>query len=257
MHESIDFTGQVAVVAGGASGIGRACGIELAKEGADVVVADIDEDRGSEVADEIEDDHGQRAVFEHTDVSDHDSCAETMARADEELGGVDVLINSAAGGLGGSLADLTKKFVDETPEDWEPQFEVTFRGALNTAHTALPYMIEGGGGSIVIFSSDSYQGHDDDVAVYSAAKAALVTFAKSLSREVGEHDVRVNAVSPSTTRTPANEGWVEKYGDKIVENYPLGRLGKPVDQANAAVFLASDAADWITGQTLSVNGGFL
>lgn len=124
-------------------------------------------------------------------------------------------------------------------------------------HNAISAMRDDGGGAVVNFASDSYKGQDPNLTVYATAKAGVVTFTKSLAKEVGEHNVRVNCISPSTTWTPSTEDWLDEYGDKVVENYPLGRLGQPEDHADAAVFLASDAADWITGQVLSVNGGFL
>jgi NAD(P)-dependent dehydrogenase (short-subunit alcohol dehydrogenase family) len=110
---------------------------------------------------------------------------------------------------------------------------------------------------VINFISDSYTGQDPDLTVYASAKAAVVAFTTSLAKEVGEHGVRVNAISPSTTKTPATEEWLEEYGDKIVSQYPLDRLGLPEDHAYATMFISSDAAEWITGQTLSVNGGFL
>jgi NAD(P)-dependent dehydrogenase (short-subunit alcohol dehydrogenase family) len=167
-----------------------------------------------------------------------------------------VLVNVAAGGLQ-NAKDLNQPFMDETPDNWEPHFQVTLRGPFNMTHNALPVMEENGGGAVINFASDSYQGQDPNLTAYATVKAGVVTFTKSLAKEVGEHDIRVNCISPSTTWTPSTEEWLDEYGDKVAENYPLGRLGYPEDHANAAVFLASDAADWVTGQVLSVNGGFL
>lgn len=152
---------------------------------------------------------------------------------------------------------MSKPFLEERPSDWDSQFDITLRGTINMTHNALAPMVDQESGSVISLISDSYQGQDPDLTVYASAKAALVTFTTSLAKEVGEHGVRVNAISPSTTKTPATEEWLEQYGDKVVQQYPLGRVGRPEDHANAAVFLASDAASWITGQTVSVNGGFL
>lgn len=256
MREEIDFTGDVAIVTGAASGIGRGVAEEFATEGADVVVADIDDERGPAVADDIAGEYGVDAAFVHTDVSDYDACSGTVAETLAEFGGVDVLVNVAAGGLQ-NASDMDQPFVDETPDNWEPHLQVTLRGHLNMTHAVVTEMRERGGGAVVNFASDSYKGQDPNLTVYATAKAGIVTFTKSLAKEVGDDGIRVNCISPSTTWTPSTEEWLDEYGEKVVEAYPLGRLGQPRDHANAAVFLASDAADWITGQVLSVNGGYL
>lgn len=256
MREQIDFHGDVVVVTGSASGIGRGVAEEFAAEGADVVIADIAEDRGREVAETIADEHDGDATFVYTDVSDYDSCGGTVSETVSTFGGLDVLVNVAAGGLQ-NAKDLNQPFIEETPDNWEPHFQVTLRGPFNMTHNALSVMKESGGGVVINFASDSYMGQDPDLTAYATAKAGVVTFTKSLAKEVGQFDVRVNCISPSTTWTPSTEEWLEEYGDKVAENYPLGRLGYPEDHANAAVFLASDASDWITGQVLSVNGGFI
>lgn len=256
MREQIDFTGDAVIVTGAASGIGRGVAAEFAKEGANVVVADIDEDRGPSVADDIAAEHEGDARFVYTDVSDYDSCGGTVEETVSAYGGVDVLVNVAAGGLQ-NAKDLNQPFIDETPENWAPHIRVTLKGPMNMTHTAIPQMREQGGGAVVNFASDSYQGQDPNLAAYATAKAGVVTFTKTIAKELGQYDIRVNCVSPSTTWTPSTEDWLEEYGEKVAENYPLGRLGYPQDHANAAVFLASDAADWVTGQVLSVNGGFI
>lgn len=251
MRERIDFADQVAVVTGGASGIGEGIAEEFAAEGADVVVADIDDEAGQAVADGLEADHGVSATFSHTDVSDLESCQQTVETVLDGFGQVDVLVNGAA-----AHAE-TVPFVEEDPGDWAPHIEVTLKGALNMTRAVLPSMVDRERGSVITISSESYKGQDPALTVYATAKAGLVAFTSSLAKEVGEHGVRVNAISPSTTWTPATADWLEQHGDKVAHAHPLGRLGEPVDHANAAVFLASDAADWITGQTLSVNGGYL
>jgi NAD(P)-dependent dehydrogenase (short-subunit alcohol dehydrogenase family) len=256
MRETIDFGGDTVIVTGAARGIGRGVAEAFASEGAHVVVADIDEDGGPATATEITDGFDGTAEFQYTDVSDYESCGETVAAAVEAAGGLDVCVNVAAGGLD-SASDLNKPFIEEEPADWEPQFQVTLRGPMNMSHHAVQAMRDDGGGSVVNFASDSYQGQDPNLAAYATAKAGVVTFSKTIAKELGEHDVRVNCVSPGTTWTPSTEDWLDEYGDRVVESYPLGRLGQPEDHANATLFLASEAADWVTGQVLSVNGGFL
>lgn len=255
MRELIDFSDQVAVVTGAASGIGEGIATEFASEGADVVVADIDLDGGRDVAETIEADHGVSAMAVHTDVSDLEACRDTVDAVTDEFGRVDVLVNGAAADA--ANPEMTKPFVEEDTRHWDPHVQVTLRGALHMSSAALPPMIDGNGGSLINIVSESYKGNDPSLTVYAAAKAGVVAFTNSLAKEVGEHGIRVNAISPSTTRTPATEEWLDEYGDKVVKAHPLGRLGLPEDHARAAVFLASDAADWISGQTLSVNGGYL
>ncbi|MDR9382350.1 MAG: SDR family oxidoreductase [Natronomonas sp.] len=256
MREQIDFSGDSVIVTGAASGIGQGVAEGFAAEGANVVIADIDEERGPSVAEEIADEHGVDAEFVYTDVSDHDSCGETVSATVDAFGSLDVLVNVAAGGLQ-NAKDLNQPFIEETPDNWAPHIHVTLKGPINMTHNALPVMKEQGGGSVINFASDSYQGQDPNLTMYATAKAGVVTFTKSLAKEVGEFDVRVNCISPSTTWTPSTQEWLDEYGDKVAENYPLGRLGYPEDHANAAIFLASDASDWVTGQVLSVNGGFI
>jgi NAD(P)-dependent dehydrogenase (short-subunit alcohol dehydrogenase family) len=113
------------------------------------------------------------------------------------------------------------------------------------------------GSSVVNVISDSYLGNDKQLAMYGAGKAALASLTKTIAKELGEKGIRINAVSPSATATPSTSEWLAKYQDRIVKMYPLGRIGEPIDQANAIAFLASRESNWITGQILSVNGGFI
>lgn len=256
MHDQIDFTDDTVVVTGAARGIGRGVAEAFADHGAHVVVADIDEDGGTDTVAEITDDYAGTAEFRFTDVSDYASCGETVEATVDERGGLDVCINVAAGGLD-SASDLNQPFIEERPADWEPQFQVTLRGPMNMSHHAVRAMRDDGGGAVVNFASDSYQGQDPNLAAYATAKAGIVAFTKTVAKELGQYDIRMNCVSPGTTWTPSTESWLEEYGDRVADSYPLGRLGQPEDHANATLFLASDTADWVTGQVLSVNGGFL
>jgi len=254
MRDLIDFEDRTVIVAGGASGIGHTTAKEFAEEGASIVIADIDADGARDVGAEIEDEFGEDALAAYTDLSDYTTCEETVRDAIDEFGTVDVLVNTATGRGPGHSFD---KFHEEDPNDWSIELDVTFRGVLNMSHAVLDPMIEQERGVILNTSSESAKGQDPGLAVYAGTKAGIIGFSKTLAKEVGEYDIRVNVVSPGTTRTPATEGLLEKNEENIVPNYPLRRIGEPEDQANAFVFLASDAATWITGQTLSVNGGYL
>jgi len=254
MREQIDFSGETAVVTGGASAIGAAIGAEFAKEGADVVIADIDDERGTDAVEEIAEEHGADTTYHHTDVSDLEACNDLVDAVVDEYGAVNVLVNAAAVA---APPAISIPFLEETPDDWNAQLRVTLMGAVNPTHAVLPHMIENGGGAIVNFSSEAHKGQDNQLAMYGAAKSGVATFTKTLSKEFGGDDVRINAISPSATRTAATEEWMDKYGDHVLDQHALNRLGRPQDHANAVVFLASDAAEWITGEVLSVNGGYL
>jgi len=128
---------------------------------------------------------------------------------------------------------------------------------MNCTHAALSHMVDQESGCIINYASDSYKGNDPSLAVYGGAKAGNVAFTKNVAKEVGEHGIRMNVVSPGTTETPATEEWLAEYREKVLESYALNRLGKPQDIANTVAFLASDAAEWITAEVVSVNGGYI
>lgn len=247
--EKLDFDGEVTAVTGGASGIGRGICEAFASLGSDVAVVDIDLESATEVADELEAEYGVDALAVETNVKEYDEAVEMVDTVVDELGQLDNLVNNAGGGV-------TEPFHESDPEDWEHQIDLCFYGTLNCTHAALQHFTERETGAIVNFASDSYKGNDPGLSVYGASKAANVSFTKTVANEVGEYGIRVNCLSPGTTDTPATHEWIEEYEEKIVESYALNRLGEPEDHADAVTFLCSDAADWITGQALSVNGGY-
>lgn len=250
--EDVSFDGQVVAVTGGAMGIGRAIAENFASLGADVAIADIATDDAEETATELSEEHGVEVLAIETNVKAYESATNFVETTIDELGRLDVLVNNAGG------SDRTPSFLESEPDGWKHVLDLCINGTLNTMHAALPHMIERGSGSVVNFASDSYKGNDPGLAVYGGAKAANVSITKTIAHEVGEHGVRVNCVSPGSTWTPATEEGLSEYGDKMAEySYSLDRLGQPEDIANAVVFFASDAADWITGRTLSVNGGYI
>ena len=254
MREQIDFTDSVVVVTGGASDVGRAISESFAEEGADVVVADIDDERGREAVTSVsEATEDARATYVHTDVSSYEACESLVEDVLDEFGRIDVLVNAAAVA---APSVISKPFLEEGPDDWEPQLRVTFMGTVNPTHAALPALVEQEG-AVVNLCSEAYKGQDTQYAMYGAAKSAVATFTRTLAKEVGEDGVRINAISPSATRTEATEAFLDRFGDAVTDQHALPRLGRPTDHANLAVFLASDAADWITGQVVSVNGGYL
>jgi len=249
MSISIDLAGQVAMVTGGGSGIGEATARTLARAGAAVAVADLSADSARRVAADIEG-NGGRACPVTLDISDRDSVGAGLTAARAELGPVSILVNNAA-------TWAVKPFAEHTAEEIDKVVGVTLTGTMAVTQAALPDIVASSG-SIVIISSDGARIGERYLSVYAAAKSGLLGLAKSLAREVGRDGVRVNAVAPGTTNTPGGAGFIEQAGgaDKLARAYPLGRIGEPQDIANAVLFLASPLASWITGQVLSVSGGF-
>lgn len=241
--------GKRIVVTGGASGIGRAIVGRFAQEGALVAVADLDVGRADEVVAEVEG-SGGRAVAVDVDVTDESRVAGMVAAVTEAFGGVDVLVNNANNLPGDDLLAMA-------PEQWDRDVAVTLRGPYLCARAVLPGMIEQGGGTVVNIASVNGLGFYGNEA-YSAAKAGLISLTRSLAVRYGSVGIRANAVAPGTVRTPL---WRERVAidpgvfDKVARWYPSGRVGEPEDVANAALFLASDEASWVTGVVLPVDGG--
>ncbi|ELY37785.1 SDR family NAD(P)-dependent oxidoreductase [Natronorubrum tibetense] len=249
--EKVAFDEQVAVVTGGAQGIGRRIAEAFAGLSADVVIADVAIDSAEETARDVAAEYDATVEAVETDVTEYEDARNLVETTVDEFGRLDVLVNNAG------LTEA-KPFVETEPDEWEFWVGVCFFGTMNCMHAALPQMIDQGSGAIINFASDSYKGNDPGLAVYGAAKAANVSLTSTVAHEVGDDGVRVNCVSPGTTETPATEDVIEAHRERMIENsYALDRLGQPTDIADAVAFLASDAADWITGQTLSVNGGYI
>jgi NAD(P)-dependent dehydrogenase (short-subunit alcohol dehydrogenase family) len=249
MSISIDLAGQVAVVTGGGSGIGEAISRTLARAGAAVGIADLSAESGQRVAKQIEADGG-RAVAAVLDIGDRDSIAEGLSVLRAELGPVSHLVNNAA------IWEV-KSFAEHTDAEIERIVGITLTGTMAVTQAVLGDVVAQSG-SIVVISSDSARIGERFMSVYAAAKAGLLGFTKSLAREVGRAGVNVNAIAPGTTNTPGGSGFIAQAGgaEKLARAYPLGRIGEPQDIANAALFLVSPLSSWMTGQVLSVSGGF-
>ncbi len=244
----MEFEDQVAVVTGGASGIGRAVARGLAARGARVAVLDVDAAGAEAVAAEI----GGMAV--ETDVTDAAGVRAAVARVLAALGRIDVLVNCAGW-------DRIMPFVETDEALWDRVIDVNYRGALATTHAVLPHMIERGRGAIVTVASEAGRSGSSGEAVYSGAKAALIGFTKALAREVARYGIRANVVAPGLTDTPMLQGMIAaghgKLMDAIVKATPLRRWARPEEVAEAVLFLASERASFTTGETLSVSGGLV
>lgn len=242
---------RVAVVTGGASGMGEATCHELGRRGHAVAVLDLKESAAQRVVDALRAD-GVSALAVGADVSDHAAVAEAFAKVRGELGPVHVLVTSAG------IVDFTPT-LDITPENWQRMMDVNLTGTFYCAQAALPDMIAAKWGRIVMISSSSAQRGSPGMAHYAASKGALLSLTKSFAREYGTHGITVNNIPPSGIETPMqHEGQAAGHlppNEQMAASIPLGHLGTGEDIAAAVGFLCSDAAGFITGQTLGVNGG--
>jgi 2-hydroxycyclohexanecarboxyl-CoA dehydrogenase len=243
----MEFSDKTAVVTGAASGIGRATAQALAREGAHVIVADIDADGGEATAGAIRQ-QGRQADFLPVDMTDLGSIAAFAAAVQAKYGAVDVLVNGAGWGR-------TAPFLEGTPEFWDKLIELNFVGPMRLAKALLPGMMERGSGRIVNIASDAGRVGSLGETVYAGAKGGLIAFTKSLAREMARYGINVNCVCPGPTDTPLMAAVPEKVKDALIKAIPLRRLGKPEEVADAVLFMASDGASYMTGQVISVSGG--
>jgi len=247
----MDFTGKVAVVTGGGSGIGRATSLKLAGLNATVVIVDINEENGTRVVKEIEA-LGAKALFVKTDISDFEQTRAMAKTVVDTFGKIDVLVNNAAW-------DKIQPFMENDPALWERLININLKGPIYVTRAVLEYMTkQETGGAIVNVASDAAKVGSTGEAVYSATKGGVYAFTKSIAREMARYKIRVNSICPGPTQTPLFEGVAQtmpKVVEAIRKAIPMRRVANPEEQANAIVWLASDEASYITGQALSVNGG--
>ena len=247
------------VITGGASNIGRALSLGFADEGARVLIADVDVEQAEAVAAEGP---AGRIATRRTDVTDPDEVEATMAHAIDVLGHIDVLVNCA-----GWTVD--RLFVDKPRAEWEREIAIDTWGFINATRAVLDHMIERGSGRIVSIGSDAGRIGEWREAVYSGTKASVIAMSKAIAKEVGRHGITLNVVCPGfTPGAPETSGahsiWSAEQGAqfseetlrKVARSYPLRRLGTPEDVVPPVLLLASEKASYITGQTLSVSGGY-
>ncbi len=241
------LTERRAVVTGSGSGIGRVIAMKLAGEGASVAVVDIDMDAAASVAREIETAGGSAAPFA-VDVSDADAVAATMKEIAERFGGIDILVNNA-----GITRD--NLLIRMSPDDWDLVLKVNLKGAFNCTRAAVRPMMSARWGRVVNIASVIGQVGNIGQANYAASKAGLIALTKTTAREFASRNITANAIAPGFIQTPMTDRLSEKVRDALAEKILLKRLGTPEDVANLVAFLVSDDADYITGQTINVDGG--
>lgn len=259
----LELKDKVAIVTGAGWGIGKAAAMGFADEGAKVVIVDLDETRGNSTVLELKN-KGSKALFTKVDVSSWTDVEQAVASTLSEFGQIDILVNNAG-------AWRIEFFTKQSREDWAVQVDVCYYGTLNFTKAVIDHMISRKTGSIINVASDAARIGEPNQPVYSGAKAAVVAFSKALAKEVGRNGIRVNVVCPSLTTVerrvemeekmkqeePEKYATYEEQMKKAVRLYPLRKFGRPEDLANMIVFLASDLrAGHITGQTISINGGY-
>jgi len=254
----IDFKGRAALVTGAGQGVGREVALLLASHGAEVVIVnDFHAERAEAVSAEIRS-SGGNALAVQADVSDAESVERLFDAATRQAGAIDVLVNNAGNAGPVTEIDVLPPFWETDAESWAPWLDTNLYGVLHCSRAALPGMVERGYGRIVTVISDAARVGDARVAVYAAAKAGAAGFTRAIARGAGEHGVTANCVSLGAIDTPglAKRRTDPERREKQLRAYPVPRFGQPRDAAATIVFLASDAAAWVTGQTWPVNGGF-
>ncbi len=257
--EMFRLDGKVAVVTGGARGLGLAMATGLAEAGAEVVLADRLEKEGEKSAESLKT-LGHKARFRKIDVADRDSVSSVMKDLSESLGGVDVLINNA--GVGGKSHGGPHPAQDMPPEHWRTLMSINLDGPFWCSQAVHPIMRGRGGGSIINISSiwGLAAGGSFPVAAYAASKAGVANLTRQLAVEWAGDGIRVNAIAPGVFKTGLggkDPFWGDKWRDHVFERMPLQRIGQPEELKGAAIFLASEASCLVTGHILAVDGGWL
>ncbi len=255
----LGITGRVAIITGGVQGIGLEIARELAQAGVILVLADVNETAGNEAVAALS--QSTKTVFIRTDLTRPESVKQMVDGATQQFGRIDFFVNCAA-----ILDDKT--FEESSPEDWKRMLDVCLLGPMHCLHHILPVMKQQSFGRIVCFSSDSARIGQARLSYYAAAKAGVTALIKSIAQEVGPIGITANIVSPGATNTPLRmkreASLLEQMGEEkyqrrvntVQKMYPLRRIGEPTDIAPMVAFLLSKHASWMTGQVISINGGF-
>ena len=245
-----DLEGKVALVTGAARDVGRHVALGLAAEGASVAVNyNSSADEAQAVVAEIESKGGKAKAYK-ANVADMDETKAMVDAVASHFGGLDIVVNNA--GL-----VTPKRFAETTPEQWKEQIDVGLYGVIHVCHAAVPHLVKRGGGRIVNVTGDSARVGEKYLSITASSRGGVISLTKSIARELGGNGITANVLAFGLIETShSDKAWLDKNREKIVRQYPLGRIGTPEDIAPTAVFLASGRASWITGQVLSINGGY-
>ncbi|HEX9896374.1 MAG TPA: SDR family NAD(P)-dependent oxidoreductase [Dehalococcoidales bacterium] len=264
---NLDLKGKIAIVTGSGEGIGRMTVLTLAGEGANVVVNDIDIARADKTAAEARA-LGVKALAIKASVDKQAEVNDMYKKVMDEFGKVDILINNAGRGINWEAGKMPRPFAETDKEDWDYTVNLCLYGVFNCTRAVLPDMIKRRYGKIVNMISDAGRVGEPNMAAYSAAKGGIIAFQKAVAKEVGPYNININGVSAGATQTERNLRGTEARKTRMSEEefkrreestlrvYPMHRLGETIDLARACIFLSSDVSKHITGQTLSVSGGF-
>jgi len=245
----LSLKGKVALVTGAGRGVGREIALSLAGEGASVAVNYRSSAQDADALVREISGNGGKAKAYAADVADFAAVKAMVAQVSGDFGGLDILINNAG------LA-LRKRFVETTPDDWRKQIDACLYGAIHCCYACAPLFEESGNGRIISVIGDSSRVGESGLAIVAAARAGVVALMKSLARELGRNGTTANTVSLGLVETDHDKAWVDANRDKLVKFYPVRRLGLASDVAPMVAMLASPKSGWITGQTLSISGGF-
>lgn len=253
MKNYLDLSGKVALITGASSGIGAASAMVFAELGAHVTIGYYHNQTGAETVRDVIATAGGKALSIKADVRRADEIEMLVKHTSEELGPIDILVNNA-----GSL--IERQSINQMTEDrWDEVLKLNLTSAMLCSRVVAPSMIEHKSGAIInVASIAGRTGGGPGAGAYSVAKAGLITFTKSLAKELAPHGIRVNAVSPGVIDTPFHQVFsTPEMIKNFVSTIPLGRIGKPTECATVIAFLASDAASYIVGETIEINGGQL
>jgi 3-oxoacyl-[acyl-carrier protein] reductase len=246
-EEGLKLTGKVALVTGAAQGIGRAIALLLARNGADIVVSDINLEKAEETAKEIRA-IGPKATAVKVDVSNLSDVERMVEAIIEKLAKIDILVNNA-----GITRD--KLILRMTEDDWDAVLGVNLKGTFNCTKTVVRHMAKQRSGKIVNIASVVGEMGNAGQANYSASKAGVIGLTKTIAREYAQRGINVNAIAPGYIETPMTDALPEKAKEELKKLIPMERLGKPEDVAEAVLYLVCEESSYITGQVLNVNGG--
>jgi len=252
--------GKVAFINGGGEGIGRLAALTLAEDGADIIVSDMVMENAEATAKMVRE-KGVKCIPYEVNVTDQQKVKEVVDKAIAEFNRIDMLLHIPGRGE-------RKQFLKSEKKDWDFSVDLNLYAPIFIAKAVVNQMVEQKSGSLTFIVSDAGKVGENNNAVYSAAKGGVMAFSKTLARELGRYNIRSNCVALSAMNTPAglkgraaifgaaSEDAIKEIEKKVLKNYSIRRFGEPEDAANALCFLASGRASWITGQTLSVNGGY-